>query len=344
MEQPSNRHAWVNPGAEKAIPGVYRIPLPLPNDGLRAVNCYAIANGDEVVLIDPGWDIEPAWVDLENALAGIGYDFGSVHQILVTHAHRDHLSLAEAFRRRFGARISVGIGEDRSIARLSQGNIDGSRLHLSSWGALDLAEELDRLIGKSSDSPERYDQPDTWLKGPVDIELGSRTLQAIPTPGHTRGHMIFVDFAAEVVFSGDHILPHITPAVGYEAVRSENPLEDFMNSLQLVRELPRLMLLPAHGPIGGDAGERATELIEHHLHRIAATLTLLGTEGRTPKDVAMNLLWTRRGVDYADLDPYNQMLAISETVAHLDLLVERNEAVRGIVNDVLYYSKPSSTL
>ena len=35
--------------------GVHRIPLPLPNDGLRAVNVYAIADGDGLTLVDSGW-------------------------------------------------------------------------------------------------------------------------------------------------------------------------------------------------------------------------------------------------------------------------------------------------
>jgi glyoxylase-like metal-dependent hydrolase (beta-lactamase superfamily II) len=322
---------------------VHRIPLPLPNDGLRAVNCYAIESRHGVVLIDPGWNIEQAWLDLEKSLETVGHDFGTVEHILVTHAHRDHLSLAEAFRRRFGTRISVGIGEDRSIAQLSKGSADGSRLHLVSWGGENLSEELDQILGSPSDAPERYGAPDTWIVGSVDIEIGTRKLRAIPTPGHTRGHLVYVDFESEVIFSGDHILPHITPAVGYEAVRSENPLGDFLESLQLVKDLPRLTLLPAHGPVGGNAGERAEELIAHHHHRLETTLARLRSGQRTPKEVASELLWTRNEVGYGDLDPYNQMLAISETVAHLDFLVSEGDALLTVINDVMYYEgAPSS--
>jgi len=340
---PRNRHAWVTPGTETVIAGVHRIPLPLPNDGLRAVNCYAIESDDGVVLIDPGWDIEQAWADLENSLATIGHDFGTVEHILVTHAHRDHLSLAEEFRRRFGTRISVGIGEDRSIARLSEGNTDGSRSHLASWGAQVLSDDLDRLYGNPADAPEQYGEPDIWIDGSIDIEIGARILRAIPTPGHTRGHLVFVDFQAEVIFSGDHILPHITPAVGYEAVRSQNPLKDFMDSLELIRNLPRLTLMPAHGPVGGNAGERADELIVHHQHRLEATLCLLSGRGKTPLEVASQLLWTRREIGYEDLDPYNQMLAISETVAHLDLLVSEGTAQLTMVNNVMNYESVSAS-
>ena len=37
---------WTAPGVFRCAPGVHRIPLPLPIDGLRAVNVYAIADGD----------------------------------------------------------------------------------------------------------------------------------------------------------------------------------------------------------------------------------------------------------------------------------------------------------
>ena len=39
MDQPDD---WTEPGAFEVAPGVHRIPLPLPNDGLRAVNVYAV--------------------------------------------------------------------------------------------------------------------------------------------------------------------------------------------------------------------------------------------------------------------------------------------------------------
>ena len=45
---------WTAPGVYEVVPGVHRIPLPLPNDGLRAVNVYAITGSDGPVLIDSG--------------------------------------------------------------------------------------------------------------------------------------------------------------------------------------------------------------------------------------------------------------------------------------------------
>ena len=90
--------------------GVHRIPLPLPGDGLRAVNVYAIEDGDALTLVDSGWALAEARQRLETALAGIGHELGDVRRFLVTHVHRDHYTLAIAVRRLFGSRVLLGAG------------------------------------------------------------------------------------------------------------------------------------------------------------------------------------------------------------------------------------------
>ncbi len=37
--------------------------------------------------------------------------------------------------------------------------------------------------------------PDTWLDGDHEIAVGTRTLDAVHTPGHTPGHFVFADRA-----------------------------------------------------------------------------------------------------------------------------------------------------
>src|SRR5690348_13731767 len=53
-------HQWAAPGTYPVAPGVHRVPLPLPNDRLRAVNVYVIEADDGLVLIDSGWALEEA--------------------------------------------------------------------------------------------------------------------------------------------------------------------------------------------------------------------------------------------------------------------------------------------
>lgn len=105
---------WTAPGAFLVAEGVHRIPLPLPSDGLRVVNVYALTHADGLVLIDPGWAVSEARAALD-ALATLGYTAWDVLRILVTHVHRDHYTQAIHLRREFGTRVSLGAGERDAV-------------------------------------------------------------------------------------------------------------------------------------------------------------------------------------------------------------------------------------
>ena len=106
------------------------------------------------------------------------------------------------------------------------------------------------------------------------------------TPGHTQGHFVFADRAAGLLFAGDHVLPTITPSIGFEPVPVEQPLRDFLGSLTKVRALPDLRLLPAHGPVAPSSHARVDELLDHHETRLAQCLDALAGGPGTAYDVA----------------------------------------------------------
>ena len=45
---------WTAPGVYQVTSGVFRVPLPLPTDGLRAVIIYVIVDASRLVCIDSG--------------------------------------------------------------------------------------------------------------------------------------------------------------------------------------------------------------------------------------------------------------------------------------------------
>jgi glyoxylase-like metal-dependent hydrolase (beta-lactamase superfamily II) len=171
-----------------------------------------------------------------------------------------------------------------------------------------------------------YEAPDEWIISGQEFDLGTRTLEAIATPGHTRGHVVFVDRAEGLLSAGDHVLPHITPSIGFEAAPPPLPLHDYLESLGVVRRLPDLTLLPAHGPVGPSSHARIDELVEHHAHRLQAMATVLHGGPLTAYDMALAQPWTSRERKLTDLDPVNQALAVCETAFHLDLLVAQDRA------------------
>ncbi|MCA1189471.1 MBL fold metallo-hydrolase, partial [Saccharopolyspora sp. 6T] len=192
--------------------------------------------------------------------------------------------------------------------------------------------------GGPGGGPEQdYEQPDEWLDDGAEVRVGSRTLRVLETPGHTRGHVVFVDAANGLLFAGDHVLPHITPSIGLEAARTPLPLGDYLSSLRLVGELPDLRLLPAHGPVTGSAHARVAELLDHHERRLDQTAAAVLAGAATGFEVAGVLGWTRRERAFADLDEFNRILAVGETLAHLDVLVERGRLRRSTSDGVDRY-------
>src|SRR3546814_6999922 len=106
--------------------------------------------------------------------------------------------------------------------------------------------------------------PISWLEGDHQVAVGERTIDAVSTPGHTQGHFVFADLADQLLFAGDHVLPTITPSIGFEPVLADQPLIDFLDSLAKVRAMPDLRLLPAHGAVTESSHARVDELIPFH--------------------------------------------------------------------------------
>ncbi|HST67910.1 MAG TPA: MBL fold metallo-hydrolase [Mycobacteriales bacterium] len=330
---------WQEPGAHEVADGIFRVPLPLPMDGLRAVNVYAVTHGSAVTMIDAGWAVEESRTQLEQSLKRIDLGLADVDRFLVTHVHRDHYTQAVAVRKEFGTRVSLGIGEKGTIDILNDGRPDGpAQLGLlRRFGAAEMVAELTAAWSGQTD-PSVWEPPTDWIEDGQELPVGDRSLLAVHTPGHTRGHLVFADLAHGLLFAGDHVLPHITPSIGFEAAVAASPLADYLRSLAAVRAMPDLRLLPAHGPVTESVHARVDELLAHHEDRLAASLAAVEAGAVTPYEVAKALGWTRRNRSFADLDAGNRMLAVCETAAHLLVLVAQDRARRSTVDGVDHFA------
>jgi glyoxylase-like metal-dependent hydrolase (beta-lactamase superfamily II) len=331
---------WVEPGAFEVAPGVFRVPLPLPNDGLRAVNVYVVTTPDGLVCVDAGWGIPESRALFETSLASLGAGIADVRRFLVTHVHRDHYTQAVQVRRDAGAHVGLGLGEKRTLDALQDTDrtpLNGQVGALREAGAQELADMIELWFSSQKADLTAWESPDEWLtEGP--IPLGDRVLHAVETPGHTAGHLVFHDVDGALLFAGDHVLPTITPSIGFEPVLSENPLGAFLRSLAVVRARPDAMLLPAHGPVTASVHARVDELVAHHGRRLDLTEQAVRDGATTVQEAASVLRWTRREHQLADLDPFNAMLAVFETGAHLELLVAQGRLTVTHVDGVKRYA------
>ncbi len=327
---PDSGTHWAAEGAWPVAEGIHRIPLPLPMDGLRAVNVYVVETEHGLTLIDGGWAIEVARDLLERCLRSLGYGFGDIDRFLVTHVHRDHYTLARVLGNETGAQVWLGAGEKPALDLLNDPHLDRNPFVavLHAAGAHELAAQW--TSPGDGERPDRamWAHPSDWLTGDVEIAIGRRTLHAVHTPGHTPGHYVFADTDAGLLFAGDHVLPTITPSIGFTVPPTPDPLGDFMASLTRVRALPDLQVLPAHGPVAPSSHARVEALLAHHEDRLAASLRALGAGTRSAHEVAGDLGWTRHEHPYEELDPFSRGMAAMETKAHLELLVARGQATR----------------
>ena len=137
---------------------------------------------------------------------------------------------------------------------------------------------------------------------------------------------MFADRSAGLLFSGDHVLPTITPSIGFTFPAEEQPLGDFMASLAKVRALPDLRILPAHGPVAPSSHARVDELLAFHEQPPRPVLDGPRPGTRNSADVAGDARLDPARDAYDKLDEFARGMAAMETKAHLDLLVARGEA------------------
>ncbi len=320
-----DRHRWAEPGVEEVAEGIFRCPLPLPGDALRAVNAYLVRMPEGMLLIDCGWDRRETHGALRTALRHLGSRPADVRAIFATHVHRDHLGAAAWVKQRSGAWLSLGLGDQATQVAFAADPGRARQASLDRLLSCSAADVVARLVAEPrvDEAPWKPPAPDLYLVGQELLFPEQLALQVIATPGHTRGHLCLFDQERSILFAGDHVLPHITPSLGVELPLADSPLANFMTSLERVRELPAQLVLPAHGPAFSGLRQRVDELLQHHRERLQLCLEQIPAQGATPREVAGALTWTRRGRRFGELDPFNQMLAVFESEAHLRVLADQ---------------------
>lgn len=337
---PGMNDEWLTPGCHTVVDGVHRIPLELPQDGLRAVNVYVVESDTDVTLIDGGWHRPGTYREFAASLAQIGCRPDEIDDVYVTHIHRDHYTFAVELRRRHGCRIHLGAVEApglHAIAKVNSNVPVSSLREVRRAGAPALADLVRASTAEEAFDIDDWEHPDAWL-APGMLDVPGRSIEAV----HTKGHLVFYDHDNAVAFTGDHILPTITPSIGFELGEWDLPLMRFLQSLEAMVSDTDTVIAPAHGAVGDSVGLRARALLLHHAHRFGEILTVLGEhtalDGVT---VARSLTWTRRNRSFTELDAFNQLIAVCETMAHLDVLVVRGSiGVRTDQDGVDHFEAP----
>ncbi|MGV9862318.1 MBL fold metallo-hydrolase [Rhodococcus koreensis] len=317
------------PAVERIAPDVWAVPVPTPGLPVRYTLCYVIADQDGCVLIDPGLDTDESWAALVDGVAECGFDVALVSRVLITHMHPDHFGLApRVLEHAPRARVLLHVS-DADLVRSDRSAFNEARMTLwrslmATTGCPDSVRISERALTSPRLAPAMMDRVDFVADGDC-ISTASRTLTAWWTPGHTPGHLCFADEHARMLFSGDHLLPTISPNISQLHHLDDDVLARYLTSLDRVALDDEWEVLPAHQFRFHGARERVHDLCDHHADRLDEIRAVLDERGPTTcYDVACALTWHR---PIGEQDSRATNLAVKETLAHLVHLRGQGHAV-----------------
>jgi glyoxylase-like metal-dependent hydrolase (beta-lactamase superfamily II) len=334
------RQAWIDhvmPPVEMVRPGLWSIPTPFPGSPLRYVLSYAVAYNGGVALIDTGWPAAEAWDGLVAGLGEAGWGIDDVKAVLITHGHGDHMGLARRVREASGAWVAMH--EADANPKFTH-YLDVEDFRRASDEALRQRGGLpsDFTAAKRGAGPDASTFSEFALTVDRYLPDGERPLGAgsslvsIHTPGHTLGHTCFFDSDRNVLLTGDHILPRITPNISPASGQDDDLLGLYIGSLRALADISAEEVFPAHEYRFRGLAERIHGLLGHHEARLGEVMAVVAAApGCTTVAAAAALEWSR---------PWDQMVgpqrrfAIGEAYSHL-IYLERTGylANKGIAAD-----------
>jgi hydroxyacylglutathione hydrolase len=297
-------------------PRIFTIRVPNPFvEGRNRV--YVIAD-DPITMIDSGVATDRAFQGLVAGLKEHGLAPSDIKRIVLTHKHIDHIGNAWRFQKQCGAEIMIHERELPSVTDVDPGGERYSALVsacLDDWQVPADARPSSSAATHMQWEIESVDA--TPLVDGQSIPCGDGQLEVIHTPGHTMGSICLK--LGSHVFSGDHVLPDISPNIGGGDMRSRNLLFHYLESLRKTRDLfcdEDVNVLPGHGDPMQTFTDRCDELVAHHESRLEKLADILGRHARrTVYDIACRLFGEMKG--------FHVVLGCAEANAHLELLVEQ---------------------
>ncbi|MCX4551392.1 MBL fold metallo-hydrolase [Streptomyces sp. NBC_01387] len=334
--------------------GVWSLKVPIPDNPLGHTLVHVVDTDRGPVLIDTGWDDPASWDALTSGLEALSLAVTDIHGVLITHHHPDHHGLSGQVREASGAWLAMHAA-DTEIVKRSRSSEPGVWLDyltrkLAAAGAPEdhiAPLRQARASGRTSTLPGvRAAVPDREIVPGDLLPLAGRRLRAVWTPGHTPGHVCLhldEEHPAQLagngrLFSGDHLLPGITPHIGlYEDpddATVTDPLGDYLDSLERIGRLAPAEVLPAHQHAFTDAPGRVRELLAHHEDRLRDLRTLLARP-LTLWQIAERMEWNRPW----ERIPYgSRNIAVSEAEAHLRRLMKLGQVETVTGSDPVTYT------
>ncbi|HEY8083405.1 MAG TPA: MBL fold metallo-hydrolase [Solirubrobacterales bacterium] len=249
------------PRTEKALPGIWRLRLPLPWPGVPHGNVWAVAADGGIVLFDTGIGGKDRLRQFDLALAQAGFGLSDVKLLVCTHSHTDHYGLAAPIVERAGCELwmhpaweHVRLHGDDPAAALER------RIEVARQSGVPVAALERYREARSGDEETGIDaivEPDRDLLPGVEVETDLGTWQVYETPGHAPSHVILHQPERKLMISGDHLLGRTV--LFFDHGHSPDPVGEFLGGLDEIEPLDVGLVLPGHGRTFRDPAAKIAE-------------------------------------------------------------------------------------
>lgn len=333
------------------------LPIALGDNWLYALPPLSGNPEEGLLLVDAGPDYDGAWTALGAQLEAAGYGTRDVRVVAITHAHIDHCGLAHRWQQD-GIVVAGGADDadhfaqgDRVVRfqselvfrflrecgvpadRLERFQTARARRSARLRAAAEQADSDAQAGGKASARRERWPgflrgtpfQPDRALRDGDTVSAGGRTLTFVEATGHTPGNGVFYEAASGALFSGDQLLPHITPNpgihfLGNDYARRLQSLPMYSRATERIRQLGARHLYPGHGDHTPKVDEVIARTQRHHEQRQRRIRRFLRDGPLTPHALLEKF--------FPHLPDGRLWQAMAEVVGHVDQLEEDGAVVR----------------
>jgi glyoxylase-like metal-dependent hydrolase (beta-lactamase superfamily II) len=319
---------------EEIRPNLFRLPIPLPDSPLKYLNAYVIKSDDRNLIVDTGLNRRACLEAMQAGLEQLDIDITRT-DFFITHLHADHFGLVSRlvsdtsrvyFNRPDAELIESWEGFEPMITFAGQNGFPQEELRAA----------LDAHPGHKFGSdwvPELK-----LLNEGETIRIGVYRFQCIETPGHTLGHTCLYEPSEKIFIAGDHMLIDITPNIQcWED--TQNPLKNYLNSLDKVSRLDVDIVLPGHRRVFTHFHRRIQELKQHHEARLEEVAHILSNDvPQSAFAVASQMKWDIKSDSWEAFPIAQKWFATGEALAHLRFLERDGRLDRHMEAGVVAFS------
>ena len=280
-------------GPVRFIPGENRGKYPF---------CHSVYIEGEGILIDPASD--------RDRLKRLSEKSG-VREVWLSHWHEDHFMHLDLF-------------DDLPLLMSEQDapQLSDIELFLDGYG---IEKEEYRQAWREIAASQfhfRPRRPTGFLQGGRQIGLEELTVDIIPTPGHTPGHLCFFFREPGVLFLGDYDLTPFGPWYGDR----ESSIEDTIASIERLRKIPAAIWLASHET--GIFEENPADIWDQYLavieYRASRLLDFLN-QPRSMPEIVNEWIVYQRPREPQDFYTMAEEMIIQK---HLNLLISESAVVK----------------